>query len=60
MRGFAGALAWTLAILFVATAIMFAVHASLWLVLVLLLVTALAAAPFAARRKGGSRSGRSG
>jgi hypothetical protein len=54
VRGFAGALAWTLAILGGATAIMFAVHSSLWLVLVLLLVAALAAAPFAARRKGGS------
>ena len=54
VRGFAGALAWTLALLFGATAVMFAVHASLWLTLVLLLVAALAAAPFAARRKGGS------
>jgi hypothetical protein len=54
VRGFAGALAWTLAILFGATAVMFAVHASLWLTLVLLLVAALAAAPFASRRKGGS------
>jgi hypothetical protein len=54
VRGFAGALAWTLAILFGATAVMFAVHASLWLTLVLLLVAALAAVPFAARRKGGS------
>ena len=43
-----------MAILFGATAVMFAVHASLWLTLVLLLVAALAAAPFAARRKGGS------
>jgi hypothetical protein len=54
VRGFAGALAWAMAILFGATAVMFAVHASLWLTLVLLLVAALAAAPFAARRKGGS------
>jgi hypothetical protein len=53
VRGFAGALAWTMAALFLATALMFAVHSSLWLVLVLLLVTAIAAAPFAARRKGG-------
>jgi hypothetical protein len=53
VRGFAGALAWTMAILFGATAVMFAVHASLWLTLVLLLAAALAAAPFAARRKGG-------
>jgi hypothetical protein len=54
VRGFAGALAWTMAILFGATAVMFAVHASLSLTLVLLLVAALAAVPFAARRKGGS------
>ena len=54
VRGFSGALAWTMAILFGATAVTFAVHASLWLTLVLLLVAALAAAPFAARRKGGS------
>ena len=54
VRGFAGALAWTMAILFGATAFMFLVHGSLWLTLVLLLVAALAAAPFAARRKGGS------
>jgi hypothetical protein len=54
VRGFAGALAWTMAILFGATAVMFSVHASLWLTLVLLLVAALAAAPFAAQRKGGS------
>ncbi|HSS82093.1 MAG TPA: hypothetical protein VLK24_12980 [Gaiellaceae bacterium] len=54
VRGFAGALAWTMAILFGATALMFLVHGSLWLTLALLLVAALAAAPFAARRKGGS------
>jgi hypothetical protein len=54
VRGFSGALAWTMAILFGATAVTFAVHASLWLTLALLLVAALAAAPFAARRKGGS------
>jgi len=54
VRGFSGALAWTMAILFGTTAVTFAVHASLWLTLVLLLVAALAAAPFAARRKGGS------
>ena len=42
-----------MAALFVATALMFAVHSSLWLALALLLVTALAAAPFAARRTGG-------
>jgi hypothetical protein len=54
VRGFAGAFAWTMAILFGATAVMFAVHASLWLTLVLLLVAALAALPFAARRKGGT------
>ena len=54
VRGFSGALAWTMAILFGATAVTFAVHASLTLTLVLLVVAALAAAPFAARRKGGS------
>jgi len=54
VRGFSGALAWTMAILFGATAVTFAVHASLWLTLLLLLLAALAAAPFAARRKGGS------
>jgi hypothetical protein len=54
VRGFSGALAWTMAILFGATAVTFAVHGSLWLTLVLLLVAALAAAPFAARQKGGS------
>jgi hypothetical protein len=54
VRGFSGALAWTMAILFGATAVTFAVHASLTLTLVLLLVAALAATPFAARRKGGS------
>jgi hypothetical protein len=53
VRGFAGAVAWTMAALFVASALMFAVHSSLWLVLVLLLVIAIAAAPFAARQKGG-------
>ena len=52
VRGFSGALTWTMAILFGATALTFAVHASLWLTLVLLLVAAFAAAPFAARRKG--------
>ena len=53
VRGLAGALAWTMAAIFVATALMFAVHSSLWLVLALLLATALVAAPFAARRRGG-------
>ena len=53
MRGFAGAVAWTMAALFVASALMFAVHSSLWLVLGLLLVIAIAAVPFAARQKGG-------
>jgi hypothetical protein len=51
-RGLAGALAWTMAAIFVATALMFAVHSSLWLVFALLLATALVAAPFAARRRG--------
>src|SRR5205814_88754 len=54
VRGFAGAVAWTMAALFAATALMFLVHSSLWLVLALLLVTALAAAPFAARQRGGA------
>ena len=52
VRGLAGALAWTMGAIFVATALMFAVHASFWLVLVLLLATAVVAAPFAARRRG--------
>jgi hypothetical protein len=50
--GLAGALAWSMAALFGATALMFAVHGSLWLALGLLCAVALAALPFAARRSG--------
>lgn len=53
VRGFAGALAWTAAALFGATAVMFALHASFWLAVGLFFGVALAAAPFAARRPGG-------
>src|SRR5919204_3328277 len=48
--GFAGALAWSMAALFGATAIMFAAHGSLWLALALLGAVAVVALPFAARR----------
>src|ERR671935_46469 len=47
--GFAGALAWSMAALFGATAIMFAVHGSLWLALALLGAVAVVALPFAVR-----------
>src|SRR5919204_224486 len=47
--GFAGALAWSMAALFGATAVMFAVHCSLWLALALLGAVALVALPFAVR-----------
>jgi len=53
VRGLSGALAWTMGAIFLATALMFAVHSSFWLVLALLLTTALVAAPFAARHRGG-------
>ena len=53
VRGFAGAFAWSMTALFAATALMFAVHGSLWLALILLAALALAAVPFAARREGG-------
>ena len=53
VRGFAGAFAWTMAALFGATAVMFALHASLWLAVGLFFAVALAAVPFAARREGG-------
>ena len=49
VSGFAGALAWSMAALFGATALMFAVHSSLWLALGLLGAVALVALPFAAR-----------
>jgi hypothetical protein len=48
--GLAGAFAWSMAALFGATALMFALHTSLWLALVLLCVVAVVAVPFAARR----------
>jgi hypothetical protein len=46
----AGAFAWAMTAVFGATAVMFAVHGSLWLALILLAVLALAALPFAMRR----------
>jgi hypothetical protein len=48
--GLAGAFAWAVTAVFGATAVMFAVHGSLWLALILLAVLALAALPFAERR----------
>ncbi len=53
VRGFAGAFVWSMTAIFAATALMFAVHGSLWLALILLVALALAAVPFAARRPGG-------
>jgi hypothetical protein len=53
LRGLAPAFAWTMGALFLATAVMFLVHSSLWLAMALLLGVAVAAAPFAARRAGG-------
>ena len=50
VEGLAGAFAWTMAALFAATALMFAVHASLWFAFWALVVVAVAAAPFALRR----------
>jgi hypothetical protein len=50
LEGLAPALAWTMAALFAAMALMFAVHESLWLALAVLGAVALAAAPFALRR----------
>ena len=50
VEGLAGAFAWTMAALFGATALMFAVHTSLWFALGALVVVALVAAPFALRR----------
>jgi hypothetical protein len=41
--GFSAVLAWSLGALFVATAVMFAVHSSLWLALILLVVISVAA-----------------
>ena len=48
--GFAGAFAWAMTAIFGATAVMFAVHGSLWLALILLAVLALVVLPFAERR----------
>src|SRR5512133_420119 len=50
--GFAGAFAWSMAALFGATALMFAVHGSLWLAFALLCAIALVALPFAFRCPG--------
>ncbi|HKG44509.1 MAG TPA: hypothetical protein VKB10_09750 [Gaiellaceae bacterium] len=49
VRGLAPAFTWCMTALFGATAVMFAVHSSLWLALALLCLVALAAAPFATR-----------
>ena len=53
VRGLSAALAWTMAALFGATALMFALHSSLWLALGVLIVAAIVAVPFAARRSVG-------
>ncbi len=53
VEGLAAAFAWSMAALFCATALMFALHSSLWLAFALLCVVAVAAAPFAARRPAG-------
>src|SRR5919197_1152319 len=50
LDGLSPALAWSMAALFGAMALMFAFHGSLWLALGLLGAVALAAAPFALRR----------
>jgi hypothetical protein len=50
LEGLAPALAWSMAALFAAMALMFAVHESLWLALAVLGAVALAATPFALRR----------
>jgi hypothetical protein len=52
LPGFAPAFAWTMGALFLATAVMFLVHSSLWLAMALLLAVAVVAAPFAAVRGG--------
>src|SRR5256886_3442261 len=49
LRGFAPALAWSLAALLLALAITFAVHSSLWLALAIMGVVAVATLPFALR-----------
>jgi hypothetical protein len=50
VAGAAGTLAWSMAALFGATALMFAVHTSLWVALAIFAAIGLAALPFAARR----------
>ena len=50
VHGVAAMFTWTMGALFFATTAMFALHASLWLTLVLLGLVAAAALPFAARR----------
>lgn len=52
-RGLSAAFAWTMAALFAATALTFALHSSLWLVLGVLIVVAVVAVPFAAGREAG-------
>jgi len=49
LRGFAPALAWSLAVVLVALAITFAVHSSLWLTLAIVGALTVAALPFALR-----------
>ena len=53
LGGLAPAFAWSMGALFCATAVMFAVHSSLWLAIGLLVVVTVVAAPFAAARAGG-------
>jgi len=53
VRGLSGAFAWTMAALFGATALMFALHSSLWLALGVLIAVAVVALPFAAGRSAG-------
>ena len=53
VRGFAGAFVWSMAALFGATAVMFAVHGSLWLALGLFFAVGAVALPFAFRRPDG-------
>lgn len=60
VNGLAPTLAWAMTALFGATAVMFAVHGSLWLVLILLVVLTAAAVPFALRRPGESSPWRAG
>lgn len=53
VRGLSAAFAWTMAALFGATALMFALHSSLWLALGVLIAVAVAALPFAVRCSAG-------